>query len=207
MESIFSLFINKYQILMIFWNIILALVPCLTVYYLAKAVGRKKWKKLKGGGQWAFVILFLFWLLMLPNTAYLFSMVRHLVNYCFDFDRYRVCADEAWVVMFFFVYALIGLPTFYYALNKMSRVFRILFNKFAATILPIITIPLVAIGVMFGLFERYNSWDVLTRVNEIIRTVFGYFTNGNQLLNFLAFTLSFYLIYYSTDYLLWKKKK
>ena len=206
MESIFSLFINKYQILMIFWNIILALIPCLTVYYLAKSVGKKKWGKL-GGGQWAFATLFLFWLLMLPNTAYLFTMVRHLVNYCFDFDRYRVCAEEAWIVMFFFVYALIGVPTFYYALNKMSRIFRTLFNEFAATFLPIITIPLVAIGVMFGLFERYNSWDVLTRVNEIIRTVFGYFTDGNQLLNLLVFTLSFYLIYYGADYLLQKKKK
>lgn len=206
MESIFSLFINKYQILMIFWNIILALIPCLTVYYLAKAVGRKKWGKL-GGGQWAFVILFLFWFLMLPNTAYLFTMVRHLVNYCFDFNRYRVCVEEAWIVMFFFVYALIGVPTFYYALNKMKQIFKTLFNQRFATLLPIITIPLVAIGVMFGLFERYNSWDVLTKVNEIIRTVFGYFTDGNQLLNFLVFTLSFYLIYYGTDYLLWKKKK
>ncbi len=192
---------------MIFWNIILALVPCIIVYYVAKAVGRKKWEKFNGGGQWAFVILFLFWLLMLPNTAYLFTMVRQFVNYCFDFDRYRVCAEEAWMVIFFFVYALIGLPTFYYALNKMANVFKILFNKLTATILPIITIPLVAIGVMFGLFERYNSWDVLTKVNEIIRTVFSYFTNNNQLLNFLAFTLSFYLIYYGTDYLLWKKKK
>lgn len=206
MESIFSLFINKYQILMIFWNIILALVPCLIAHYLAKAVGRKKWRKL-GNGQWAFVILFLFWLLLLPNTAYLFTMVRHLVNYCFDFNRYRVCADETWVVMFFFVYALIGVPTFYYALNKMKQIFKTLFNQRSATFLPIITIPLVAIGVMFGLFERYNSWDVLTKANEIIMTVFGYFMNSNQLLNLLVFTLSFYLIYYGTDYLLQKKKK
>ncbi|MBN2096694.1 DUF1361 domain-containing protein [Candidatus Peregrinibacteria bacterium] len=206
MEFLFSAVINKYKILMIFWNLFLALVPCLTAYYLAKAVGKKKWDKL-GKGQWAFVFLFLFWLLMLPNTAYLFTMVRHLVNYCRDFDCYRVCPGKTWMVMFFFVYALAGVPTFYYAIHKMKEVFKMLFSPRSAVFLPVVVIPLAAIGVMFGLFERYNSWDVLTRADEILKTLASYFTDGNHLLNLFAFTLSFYLIYYGTDIFLWKKKK
>ena len=191
---------------MVFWNVFLALVPCFTAYYLAKSVGRKKWKKLENN-QLVFILIFLFWLLMLPNTAYLFAIVRHLVNYCDDFDCYRVCVEETWMVMFFFVYALIGVPTFYYALNKMSRLFETVFNKFSAVLLPIIIIPLTSIGVMFGLFERYNSWDILTRACDILRTMIGYFTDLHQLLNFSAFTLSLYIIYYGTEYVLWKMKK
>ncbi|MBU1017669.1 DUF1361 domain-containing protein [Patescibacteria group bacterium] len=206
MEFLFGININNYKILMIFWNLFLALVPCLTVYYLTKAVGRKQWGKL-GKAQWAFVFLFLFWLLTLPNTAYLFTMVRHLVNYCRDFNPYRVCPDRTWMVMFFFIYALAGVPIFYYAIHKMTQVFKTLFSKRSAVILPVVVIPLTAIGVMFGLFERYNSWDVLTRADEIMSTLFSYFTNGNHLLNLFAFTLSFYLIYYSADYFLCKKKK
>jgi len=191
---------------MIFWNLFLALVPCLTAYYMAQAVGKKKWGKL-GKSKWAFAALFLFWLLMLPNTAYLFMMVRHLVNYCRDFNHYRVCPDKTWMVMFFFVYALMGVPTFYYAIHKMKEVFKTLFNKRSAAFFPVIIIPLTAIGVMFGLFERYNSWDVLIKADEIVRTLFSYFTNGSDLLNLFVFTSSFYLIYYGTDHFLWKKKK
>ena len=200
MEFLFSLAINKYNILVIFWNIVLALVPCFVVYYLAKAVRRKKWKKFKTNQRLSFGLIFLFWLFMFPNSAYLFTMVRHLVNYCDDFDCFRVCVEEAWMVMFFFTYALIGVPTFYYALKKMNQVFKQVFNDLSAALLPIIVIPLTSIAVMFGLFERYNSWEVLTKPLEIIKTGFSYFTDLNLFFNFLTFTLSLYLIYYGLNY-------
>ena len=200
MEFLFSLSINKYNVLVVFWNILLALVPCFVVYYLAKAVGRKRWKKFKTSQQLSFGLIFLFWLFMFPNTAYLFTMVRHLVNYCDDFDCFRVCVEEAWIMIFFFTYALIGVPTFYYALKKMSDVFKKMFNDLSAKILPVIVVPLTSIGVMFGLFERYNSWDILTKPYDIIRTFLGYFTDLNLFFNFLVFTLSLFLIYYGLDY-------
>ncbi len=206
MEFLFSASINQYKILMVFWNLFLALVPCLTAYHLNKVVGEKKWNKL-GKAQWAFVFLFLFWLLMLPNTAYLFTMVRHLADYCPDLDCYRVCPEQTWMVMFFFVYALLGVPAFYYAIDKMKQVFKTLFSPRSAAFLPVFTVPLAAIGVMVGLFERYNSWDILIKGDEIISTVSSYFTNADDFINFFAFTLSFYLIYYSIDFLLWKKKR
>ena len=104
------------------------------------------------------------------------------------------------MVIFFFTYALIGVPAFYYALKKMSQVFKQVLNDLSATLLPIIVIPLTSIAVMFGLFERYNSWEVLTKPLEIIKTGFGYFTDLNLFFNFLIFTLSLYLIYYGLDY-------
>ncbi len=205
MNFLFDLSIGGYKALAIFWNIFLALVPCWVVYYLAKSVGRKKWKQFKAGQRLAFILVFLFWLFMFPNTAYLFTMVRHLVDYCSDYDRYRVCVEESWMVIFFFAYSLIGLPAFYYALSRMSQVFKKIFNELSAVLLPIIVIPLTSIAVMFGLFERYNSWNILTKPLEIIKTGFGYFTDLRLFFNFLVFTLVFYSIYYGTDYFLKKK--
>ena len=205
MHFLFSLSINKYNILTIFWNIFLALIPCITVYYLAISVKRKKWNDFKRGEKLFFTLIFLFWLFMFPNTAYLFTIVRHLVDYCQHYDKFRVCSEgNTWMVMFFFTYSLIGVPTFYYALKKMTDIFKKLFNKISATILPIIVIPLTSIGVMFGLFERFNSWDILLNPLGILRTTLGYFTDLNLLINFLIFTISLYLIYYGFGYFIWK---
>ncbi len=202
-----NLSINNYPIVFVFWNVFLALIPCVVVYFLAKKVGCKSWSQIKWGGRIGFVVLFLAWLFFLPNTAYLFTMVRHLVDYCYDYDRFRVCIEEAWVPVFFFAYALIGLPTFYYALKKMTDVFRSIFGKGASITLPIFVIPLTSIGVMFGLIERFNSWEIITKPMNIVKTGLHYFTDATILTNFLIFTIVLYLIYYITDFLIWKIRR
>ena len=207
MEYIFSLEINKYKILAIFWNVFLALIPCVIAYYMSRAAGGKKWVKLKTGYKIYFIPLFLFWLFMFPNTAYLFTIVRHLVDYCEDYDKYRVCAGQMWMVMFFFTYSLIGLPTFYYALKKMSVLFKKSFNKAVAAALPLIVIPLTSIGVMFGLFERFNSWDILVRPSIVFNATISYFSDTSLLTDFLVFTICLYLIYYAIDHLMQEKVK
>jgi len=205
MGYLFSISINKYNVLIIFWNIFLALIPCIVVFYTAKIIRNRKWNNFNVYDKIAFILIFFFWLIVLPNTAYLFLIVRHLVNYCHHFDKYRVCEEgTTWIVIFFFTYALIGLPTFYYALNKMAFVFKKVFNKLISLILPIVVIPLTIIGVMLGLFERFNSWDILIHPFNILRAGFGYFTDANLFFNYLVLTLSLYLIYYGFDYFISK---
>jgi uncharacterized membrane protein len=108
------------------------------------------------------------------------------------------------MVVLFFTYAVLGVPTFYYALNQTTGIFKKLFNPMSAKVLPIIVIPLTSIGVMYGLFERFNSWDILTDPFSLIIKGIGYFTDINLLFNFLIFTISLYLIYYGSDYFIWK---
>ena len=205
MEVLFTLHINKYKILAIVWNLSLAMIPVIISYYLIHSVKLKQWKAMRLSDRSSFILIFLFWLFMFPNTAYLFTLVRHLVNYCHDFNKYRVCLEGTmWMTMFFFVYAIIGLPTFYYSLLKMAQVFKKVFNKTLATILPVVVIPLTSIAVMFGLFERFNSWDVLTNPFSLASTAIKYFTDLNLFFNFLIFTLGLYLIYYGMDFFIWK---
>ena len=174
MRYLFSISINKYNVLIIFWNIFLALIPCVVVFYTAKIIRNRKWGNFNVQDKIAFILIFLFWLIVLPNTAYLFLIVRHLVNYCHHYDKYRVCTEgTTWIVIFFFTYALIGLPTFYYALSRMSYVFNKVFNKLISLILPIVVIPLTTVGVMFGLFERFNSWDILIHPIQLFPHISG----------------------------------
>jgi len=208
-ELLFSLAIHKYKILSVFWNIFLALTPCFVVYFAAIPIGRKKWGALKNIDRMSFIILFLFWLLFFPNTAYLFTLPRHLVNLCADYGRTRICFEEMWVVLFFFTYAVVGIPTFYYALNRMSRILGKIFFQKLSVIFPIVMIPLTALGVLLGLFERFNTWQIISQPWEIMKASTFYFTFPILLLNFLVFTASLYLIYYGLDIFIWKiiKKK
>lgn len=201
MQFLLNLNINDYYILNVIWNIFLALIPCFIIYHLIQHTGRRSWHKLKGE-RFAFILLFLFWLLFFPNTAYLFTIPRHLVDYCSNFDDYRVCANGTWQVIFFFTYAAIGIPTFYYALKKMSKLFKIVFNKSFEKLLPILVIPLTSIGLIFGLYERFNTWDIVSHPTLILKTFFGYFSDKIMLTDFVIFTVILYLIYYLTDWLI-----
>ena len=129
MEFISDLSINDYKMTMVVWNVYLALIPCFIAYFLGSFISKKKWGQLKLLEYAVFILFFIIWFFFFPNTAYLFTMPRHLVDYCGDYDKYRVCMENAWMPIFFFVYALIGVPTFYYSLNKMSEILKVLNRK------------------------------------------------------------------------------
>ncbi|MBU0705803.1 DUF1361 domain-containing protein [Patescibacteria group bacterium] len=191
--------INDYPLILVFWNIFLAFLPCWAVYFLATHSKLRK-------NRVIFALIFLFWLAMLPNTAYLFLMVRHLVDYCADYDVYRVCRNGSWVVLFFFTYGLIGLPTFYYALSKMTDIVAQKWGKQAKKLFPLTVIPLTSVGLMFGLYERFNSWDILKKPLSLLGAVTDYFNIPFLTTDFLVFTFTLYLIYYVTDFF-WKLKR
>jgi uncharacterized membrane protein len=144
----------------------------------------------------AFILLFLFWLFWFPNTAYQFMLTRHLANYCVIWDKNRVCDHGSWLVTFFFTYALTGLPAFYYALNRMERLLAGVFSVRLSKWFAFLMIPLTTLGVMLGLFERSNSWDVLTQPLSLVQTALGYLQTADILAFFVIFTASLYVIYY-----------
>lgn len=196
MNLIFGLNIHGYSILGIFWNLFLILIPCLTVYGMVVAVRKRKWKALGGVEKAVFAALFLYWLFWFPNTAYQFMVPRHLADYCAHFDKNRVCDTGSWLVTFFFVYALAGLPAFYYALNRMEGLLTGLFTRSLSRGFILLIIPLTTLGVMLGLFERANSWDVLTNPLGLVTITVGYLQNADIFLFFGIFTASLYAIYY-----------
>ena len=190
-----SFVINNYPVILIFWNIFLALIPCVIVYWMG-ILFQKKWSKFNLSDRFKFLALFFIWFFFFPNTAYLFTMVRHLLNHCMDYDMYRVCREETWMVPVFFTYALIGVPTFIYALKRMETIVAKIFHQKIATIFSIIIMPVTALGILLGLIDRYNSWEIAIRPLEITEAALNYFTDSTMFLNFLVYTLILYLIYY-----------
>jgi uncharacterized membrane protein len=190
-----------------FWNTALIITPCVIVYYMAKSKDLARFKRMKWGARFSLLVLFLIWLMFFPNTAYQFTIVRHLVNLCTDYNKYRVCAEESWQVMMFFTYACFGLPAFYYSLNKMGQVTTKVFGKIAGAALPYVIIPLTSIGMLLGLYQRYNSWNLLNKPQRILYAVSNYFTQTTPFLNWLFFTACLFIIYYASDYLIRRNLK
>lgn len=195
-DSILAIAVNRYPLVMVPWNVFLALIPCFLAWKMG-GMFKSKWSALDLKDRLGFILIFLFWLFFLPNTVYLITMVRHLLDHCSDYDPLiRVCREEAWMEAFFFLYALIGVPTFIYALKKMSNLVGRLFNRLTATFFPIILIPITTLGLFFGLFDRLNSWDVVAHPIAIIRIGLGYFADFRLVWNFMFYTATLYLIYY-----------
>ena len=131
----------------------------------------------------------LLFILLLPNIAYLFTDHRHIADIC-TFDELQRCINSPWRNLGYFVYSALGIPFFLISIRRASRLFLPKYKHLGVVIL----IFLSALGVRIGLFERFNSWDILTKPWDIVLTSFGYVLSFDEALwSFFGLLL---LLYY-----------
>lgn len=195
----------SYNLLIVFlillgiaWNLLLAVIPCLLAYEIPVWLKGRRWGGLGHKDRFVLTAAFLLWLFFFPNTAYLFTVVRYLVNYCTDYNIHWVCTEEIWKAPVVFLYACSGLPAFTYSLRKMTLITR--------NWLPVAIIPITALGILFGLWERANTWDIVAHPLLLLQKTAAYFLEPIALFNWLAFTAVLIVIYYGTLYL-WSKRQ
>lgn len=197
--------INHYQLVTVVWNIFLALLPLAFYLFL-------KWYWLRTGlvkfkQKMAAVVLFLFWLVLFPNTAYIITDIRHLLNYCPLDSPNRVCPDNAWMIIVFFAYSCFGWVAFYYLLKLMSDLVHEIFSGLRPYFFAALIIPMTTLGVLLGLLNRFNSWDVFLSPLWLTQVFLVYFLDINYFIDWLVFTLGLYLLYFAGDVIFRKVKK
>lgn len=196
--------INHYQLFTVIWNIVLVAVSLAFFFFLKKYWRRTKltlvYEKIVAG------ILFIFWLLFFPNTAYIITDVRHLLNYCPADSPFKVCTANAWMIIFFFTYSSLGWVFFYYLLKLMSDLIKEIKNKFWSDVFVALIIPLASLGVLVGLLNRFNSLDVFFSPLQLIQAFWLYFINLDYFINWIIFTIFLYLLYLGAD-VIFKKIK
>jgi len=136
-------------------------------------------------------VLCLIFILLLPNITYLFTDHRHIADICI-FDELQRCTNSPWRNLGYFVYSALGIPFFLISIRRASGLF---FPKFQH-LWVIALIFLSALGVRIGLFERFNSWDILNTPGEIIITSLGYVFSADEAL-YSFFGLLMLLYYWS----------
>ncbi|MFH0951256.1 MAG: DUF1361 domain-containing protein [bacterium] len=188
-----ELSINDYPVVMIFWNLFLIIIPwllCGGLQQYWRQTKFKTWYHKLGALSLAGL-----WLLFIPNTAYIITDVRHVVSACSVISDHHVCLQDAWTIAIFFTYAIIGWLAFVWLIKQMRQLIKKIWKEQGAQIYVGIIIPLVALGVLLGLLNRWNSWEIFGHPLALIQTMALYFTNFAYFGNWLIFSLFLYILY------------
>jgi len=185
--------INDYNLFTVFFNIFLVFIPLVLMLYLKVSWQKNQFKKF----HQKVIALFaaIIWLVFIPNTAYLITDVRHLLSYCPINSLNQVCLTRAWVIMFFFTYAAIGWVSFYFLVKQAADLIKVIFNQRIANFFVIFIIPFISLGVLLGLLNRWNSWEIIISPISFVRNISLYFVNYYYFFNWLIFTIFLYILY------------
>jgi len=150
------------------WNLFLAWIP-----YLA-ALKVERLQRL-GSGRFSLLAWLCAWLAFLPNAPYIitdFVHFRHLPPVPLWYD-----------LALLFAAACTGLTLGLLSLYEVHLVLNRWVSKTFATALILGAIGLSGFGVWLGRFQRWNSWDILTRPSTLLRDIAETFTTRHELIH------------------------
>ena len=190
--------INHYSLGDVFWNISL-IIFTYYIFYTFKYLllqKRKKWQK------FLLAPVFLIYFIFLPNTLYLLTDIRHLLDYCPRNSYLDMCPQNSWMLFFFFTYAIIGWLSFFHLTNEMYKLIKKYYKTVFAHFFLHFTLIIMPLGVLIGLINRFNSWDLIDNPMHVLRTISQYFTDWDYLKQWLIFVICTYIIFYLTKALI-----
>ncbi len=148
---------------------------------------------------WRFVLLAAaaIWIVTFPNTDYLITEVRHLSGFCLGYAN-DICRAEAWRLPVLFLYGWLGYLSFFIILRYLVSALQFYKLRWLARWLPVMVVPVIALGVIVGLIDRWNTVELLLAPGAIFSSLVYYLLTVQGLLIWATFSLMLYLIYYGT---------
>lgn len=181
--------IHGYPIVMMLWNFFLAAIALWLTYVIVQYL-KKKDKNIV-----TLVGLFIFWLLMAPNTAYLLTETRHSLGTCPVEVYNHVCAPSAWTPIFFFLFAVTGWLSFIWTVRPIETALAKAYGEKTSFWFVVLSLLLLSLGVLLGLVNRFNSWEIVTNPLGIISNSFVYLLDLTSLQNYFMMTFLLSLLY------------
>ncbi len=142
------------------WNLFLAIVPLVLSLYLFRPAARRS--PLWWLGTFTFIAF-------LPNAPYVLTDFIHLES-----DLARVHSDlldTLVVIPRYAVYMLLGFGAYVLSLIHMGIYLKHQGQRRWILSTELILHGLSTIGVYLGRVERFNSWDILTNLDGLLRSV------------------------------------
>ena len=145
--------------LMLIWNICLAFVPL----YISTKLSKKK--------STMNILLWIIWLLFIPNTFYMITDVIHLQQISFielsnPYEYTYIKDISIWLEL---VNILLCVSTgVIFGMMSMQNVKKVIKGKSYMLLLPFISIA-SGIAIYIGRFLRFNSWDILQPISLLQR--------------------------------------
>mgnify|MGYP000054457986 CR=1 FL=1 len=153
------------------WNLALAWVP----YLMALHIGQLQRQE---AGRWRLLLGLCVWLAFLPNAPYLIT----------DFVHFRPLPPvPIWFdLILLFAAASTGLLLGLLSIYEVHQVLKNWFSKRYSNLLILAAIGLSGFGIWLGRFQRWNSWDILTRPLDLLSDIADTFTTRHELLHALG---------------------
>ena len=137
----------SYPYRFLIWNLWLAWIPMFAAVAFA-AVRRPIWLLPIGA----------VWLAFLPNAPYLVTDLVHLGNGVELWRHILQYGFAAWTG------TVLGIVSLRLVHNRIERQFGML----AGWVVVVVSVGLCAVGVVIGRFQRWNSWDLVTRPDAVV---------------------------------------
>jgi len=177
-------FIRDYVFSFIAWNLFLAWIPLLLAYYLYFFTIKR--------GTYLQAIIFILWLIFLPNAPYLLTDFIHLSTW------YRV---PLWYDMIlFFTFAWIGLSLGAISLFLVEKFLKKSTPARMTAILINFIIILSGFGIYFGRFMRWNSWDIFLHPILVMGDLANAILTPKIFFDVLGFTITWSLFIMGSYY-------
>jgi uncharacterized membrane protein len=140
------------------WNLFLAFIPLALSVWLFRRSNR--------GRSWVWWLGFLVFYAFLPNAPYLLTDIIHLI------DDIRTI-QSVWIITLiliplYSVVILAGLEAYVISLINLGHYLHRIGKSQWILWVELITHSLCAIGIYWGRFLRFNSWDFITQPDALV---------------------------------------
>lgn len=153
-ENLFAQSTNR-----IIWNLFLAFIPLTLSFYLFRSQVRRNisW--------WILLIIFI---AFLPNAPYILTDSIHIVELSQQYSKWAIATI---VIPQYAVFIILGFEAYVISLSRIDRYLTDYLSPQYKILTKAIVHSLCIIGVYLGRFERFNSWDFVTKPDIVLLTM------------------------------------
>ncbi|MGL5075229.1 MAG: DUF1361 domain-containing protein [Waterburya sp.] len=139
------------------WNLFLAFIPLTLSFYLFRLTATRNFV------WWLVIIIFL---AFLPNAPYILTDSIHILE--LSQQNYPWWAIILILIPQYILFITLGFEAYVISLSLLEKYLTNLIAKKYTISIQAIAHFLCVIGIYLGRFERFNSWDLVTKPGEVI---------------------------------------
>ena len=152
----------------IVWNSFLALIPLLLSLYLFRT------SALRNAFWW---IVLLFFIAFLPNAPYVLTDSMHIIELSLEYPNLAVALV---LIPQYTLFIVAGYEAYTISLSLLDDYLKDLIPQYLPLVNAIAHL-LCVVGIYIGRFERFNSWDFVTKPTEVLTTTALDLLDGSKL--------------------------
>ncbi|MEL6493769.1 MAG: DUF1361 domain-containing protein [Cyanobacteria bacterium J06623_7] len=156
----------------IIWNLFLAFIPLALSFYLFRLPAIRN--------LWWWILLLIF-IAFLPNAPYILTDSIHILE--LSQQNYPRWAIAIILIPQYILFITLGFEAYVVSLTKLAGYLKAFCTSQQIGAIKILLHSLSIVGVYIGRFERFNSWDFVTKPGVVLLTTLEDIANGEKLIS------------------------